>query len=74
VTVLRENPPVRADGTCAHCFGQRRRAERNHSQADSGTRLQRSIWEGHLEKEPFCSTECCRAWHGCPLAEERVAA
>lgn len=45
------DPPVRADGRCAVC-PRKRKPERSRAYAK------------HLaERDPFCSTECCRDYH-----------
>lgn len=61
------DPKLRLDGCCAQCGGPRRTTrEEAHS---NGTRLPREVWLGHLERDPFCSSECARAWHDCVLPD-----
>lgn len=54
------DPPVRTDGGCAKCFKPRR--------------PERSAKYGGVapELDPFCSSECCRAWHGTPIREVSI--
>lgn len=63
------DPPVRADGSCAHpgC-GQKRPIA-----VLTGKKLAELVrYAGHaqIEADPFCSTRCARKWHGCPLEPE----
>lgn len=49
---MEADPPIPADGGCAQCGGTRelpKRGRYHNAAADA---------------DPFCSTECCRAWHG----------
>lgn len=48
---MKADPPVRKDGRCAHCVGPRK-AKPNRYSGLAAT------------LDPFCSTGCCRAWHG----------
>lgn len=50
------DPPCRADGGCAVCGQPRAKANRKALYADAAA------------SDPFCSTACARAWHGCELA------
>jgi len=52
----RGDPPVRADGRCAQC-GKPRKL----------TKQARRYAGYQLDADPFCSTHCCRAYHGTPL-------
>jgi hypothetical protein len=50
------DPPIRLDGRCANCGGERvppRRGTYHREQAAA---------------DPFCSSECCREWHGLTLS------
>lgn len=55
------DPPVRGDGRCAHCGGQRGRLPKAITQRN------KAILARELELDPFCSTVCCRSWHGTEL-------
>jgi hypothetical protein len=46
------DPDVRADGLCVVC--------------ERPVRPERWAKYARGVTDPFCSTECCRAWHGCP--------
>src|SRR5258706_5543825 len=56
-----DDPKLRKDGKCAECGKPRRNAHWNKYGGDQAV------------FDPFCSMECCRAWHGCslPPAEKR---
>lgn len=54
------DPPARPDGLCVVCL-QPRRPERSR-------RYARDI----AEREPFCSTDCARAWHTNPLPAKSI--
>ena len=56
---IKEDPPVRADGRCAGpgCRKLRKVSEQARKYAGA-----------QLDLDPFCSTTCCRKWHGCELA------
>jgi len=56
---IRDDPRLRRDGRCTRCKGERR--------GSSAKVHKRYIEIGHYELDPFCSTECCREWHGCVL-------
>jgi hypothetical protein len=48
------DPPVKADGTCYVCGKPRR--------------VPKGAWaRAAAELDSFCSTECCRQWHGVSL-------
>lgn len=47
-----KDPPVREDGLCVVCLSERR----PNRSAKYG--------RDEAERDPFCSTVCCRAWHG----------
>jgi hypothetical protein len=47
-----EDPPVREDGRCANCGKVRRPPTGKYAT------------KAEFETDPFCSTECARAWHG----------
>jgi len=57
------DPEVRADGRCAECIGPRRASARKHKLSKLDKSHFRDLAE-HIALDPFCSTECCRAWHG----------
>jgi hypothetical protein len=46
------DPPLRADGRCAVCYGPRHLAR------------SRRYAKGCAELDAFCSTGCARRWHG----------
>jgi hypothetical protein len=50
------DPPVPEDGSCALCGGPRR-TPATYTGKPYATAEQ-------YASEPFCSTECCREWHG----------
>lgn len=50
VEVDPRDPPVRADGLCAWCDGERKLPKRRDC------RLQAMV-------DPFCSSLCCQLWH-----------
>ncbi len=56
-SLLKDDPPVREDGLCALSSCRKPR------------KPERSKRYGGAEaaRDPFCSTECARIWHGCPL-------
>lgn len=55
---MRADPPVRRDGRCAECREPRNpRANRYSGLA--------------AQLDPFCSTGCCKAWHGLAEPERR---
>ena len=49
------DPPVRADNLCAVCESPLPRSK--HSRRYAGVQL---------DVDPFCSTDCCRAYHDVP--------
>lgn len=55
-------PQVREDGLCARC-GKPKFAVNKSSQVKGLARL--------IAEDPFCSTECCRAYYGIGGAEDR---
>lgn len=57
----RHDPKPRKDGGCAEC-GKPRRPERSRRYAKQ-----------EAERDPFCSTECCRNWHGTAIDRERTS-
>lgn len=59
---LPEEPDVPEDGSCAHC-GKPRRPERSSKYGAL-----------EAERDPFCSTDCCRAHYGQPVATTEVQA
>lgn len=58
------NPPVRKDGRCAGCGGSREKTRAHKDEHNGGTRLERSFWRAAVERDPFCSRECCERFHG----------
>lgn len=50
------DPPVRRDSRCVVC-GQRRKV----------VKLKR-LYRDAMATDPFCSSNCCRDWHGTTLA------
>ena len=61
------DPKPRKDGTCVVCGKKRRRSRSEHKMNAGYTRLNRSVWTFHVERDPFCSMECCRSHYGLPL-------
>ena len=58
-------PPVRADGRCAVCRGARNiRRSGKYGLDKHGRRIAAS--------DPFCSTVCCRIYHGTSLIHRRT--
>jgi ribosomal protein S14 len=51
---VQPDPPVRKDLRCAECGGERKHAVWNKYSHDAAI------------QDPFCSSSCCRAWHGQP--------
>ncbi len=49
---MRPDPPLNPDGTCAHCGRERKNAVWSKYGGNSAI------------EDPFCSTVCCRKWHG----------
>jgi len=49
------DPPAPSDGTCLVCGRERAVAKL------------KPLYRRALERDPFCSTDCCRAWHGTQL-------
>ncbi len=49
------DPPVRSDGRCTMCGGLRFH------------RPMKALYMAALAGDPFCSTECARAWWDCSL-------
>lgn len=68
---MNDSPAPTKDGLCVVCGGKRG-SVRNEQEQD-GTRLAREVWLAHLATDPFCSTKCCREWHGAPLAKPHEA-
>lgn len=54
---VKPDPPPRRDGRCRVCRGERK--------GPSKRAQKRYVDIGHYELDPFCSTGCCREWHGC---------
>jgi len=65
---VRKDPRVRPDGLCAREGCGRRRPI---TVASGKKRAQLARYAGlrQLEEDPFCSTVCCRLYHGCPLPD-----
>src|SRR5262245_48295450 len=55
---MRRDPRVRKDNLCVQCMKPRRTV----------TREMRQYAGDQIERDPFCSSTCCRAWHGTSLA------
>lgn len=55
-SALKPDPPVPGDGSCVVC-GKQRKPERSRRYAKDAA-----------ERDPFCSSPCCRIYHGCELA------
>lgn len=58
------DPPVRADGKCVVC-GRGRKIKRSgkYGLDKNGRRV--------AATDPFCSTQCCREYHGTSLPDHR---
>jgi hypothetical protein len=54
-------PLVRADGRCAQCLKPRKMPRAHHKSIDPAV----------YELDPFCSSSCCRIWHGLEPAKPR---
>lgn len=52
----------KASETCAGCG--KKRPEPARARATSGADMPRDIWIVSLSRDPFCSAECCRTYHG----------
>ncbi len=50
------DPPVNADGTCSACGNAR-----------NPSKVPREPHRGTARLDPFCSSECARAWYGVTL-------
>ena len=63
------DPRVRSDGLCAEC-GKTRAAKRGAAgkAGDNAARI-----EPERLADPFCSSTCCRAFHGCDLDTNRAS-
>lgn len=57
---MRPDPPIRKDGLCVVCW-KPRKPERS---AKYG--------QGEADLDPFCSSPCCRVWHGTTLPESNL--
>lgn len=64
-------PDPRPGRNCANCGKLRPLPARNDAAADSGSRMPRGLWLVSIERDPFCSAACCRAWHGTVIEDER---
>lgn len=60
---LKLDPPSRPDGRCVVCRKERKVTEKARKYAGA-----------QLDMDPFCSTVCCRLWHGCELTNAGTAA
>lgn len=65
------DPEVRTDGLCVQCVGPRRKGVKKHDLSTLERGHFRRLAE-HLAEDPFCSTECCRDWHGFVHAGDRL--
>ena len=57
---VKPDPPVRADGRCAGPGCRKQRTVSEQARKYAGVQL---------DLDPFCSTRCCRKWHGTELPE-----
>lgn len=62
------DPKTRKDGACAECGKPKRRTRRaakgvKAPTAKDYTRQNKKVWLAHLERDPFCSRECCEKHH-----------
>ena len=62
---MKTDPPVRTDLRCARC--KRRRFTRLPK---TSTQRSRAELLANLERDPFCSAICCRAFHDVDLIEQ----
>lgn len=58
------DPAVRKDGCCAQCA-----KPRNAVLGAIGKPGTNQAAVEQALKDPFCTSECCRRFHGCPLPE-----
>jgi hypothetical protein len=49
--------------SCANC-GKERSAPTRARKGNDGTRMPVDLWTVSVERDPFCSAECCRIYHG----------
>jgi hypothetical protein len=68
MTTSRTDPPVRADGRCASCGGRRGQLPK------TSTQRTKDVLRVELDMDPFCSSDCARAWHGTALASAPLKA
>ena len=57
---MKPEPTVRRDGCCRQCRGPRRNAKPNRYSGLAAV------------ADPFCSTQCARAWYGTELPVARA--
>jgi hypothetical protein len=73
--IMIKDPEIRPDGRCTQCGKPKARVRNKESatvkrnQRDPGIRSQArlsfaAIVEREAEADPFCSTECCKAYYG----------
>ena len=64
----RRDPRVRKDGLCAGCrkprTAHRLPAKGKKPGAKTATRMDQNLWLSELAKDPWCSSRCCRRYHG----------
>lgn len=63
---MNPDPPVRSDGRCARpgCGKPRKMPASNAAKAYIDRR--------HYEADPWCSTDCCRTYHGVEMTVTRT--
>lgn len=62
----RNDPPVRPDGRCVCGCGRKLVTVPPKTMPKS----LRPMFASELASEPFATSACCRAFHGCPLEEK----
>ncbi len=58
---MRADPPVRTDGLCATPGCGKRLIS---GPPKTMPKALRALFVAELAREPYCSTRCCREWHG----------
>lgn len=61
---MNRDPSPRADGKCAVCRKKRPDPGRK------GEHARRPGWREEWAADPFCSSTCCRKFHGCAIVED----
>jgi hypothetical protein len=65
---MRPDPPTMPDGSCAQCHKNKREVRHGSrtgaQRTAAGTSHNQRQIEREAEQDPFCSTYCCRKFHG----------